>query len=454
MPVFEYQGFDSAGTTVSGNAVGASLESVLSDLGSRGLKVERINVAAGTQDTIAAPPPQVTAAPPPQVAAVQERPRTEMPSLEVPFDERVFDAPNRSFVQTKVLGPIFTKAPLVAVGQYFRQFATMQNAGVPPIQTVETLAAQQHDPRMQPIVVEVARVVKAGDQISVALQRFPESISSVILAVVKVGEEGGFVPESLHMAADYIDREIELRRAYQRATFYPKLVLGASFFVIGAANTIISMVAPGQQGLSSPLSLMTWIFLAAAGAGIWLFLRVGLANPSIKYNFDQNILRIPVLGNTLRELAMAKFGRAFAAMYKAGVPIQRAMMLSADACGNEYLRVRMQPSFRRMGEGVGIFEAVAATGVFPRMILDMISTGERTGNLDQMLTKVADYYELEAGNRQQMLAVITGVVLMVLMGVYVGYMVITFYVGHYSSLQSAANPDGMILPLKWIPWMS
>ena len=261
---------------------------------------------------------------------------------------------------------------------------------------------------------------------------------------MRVGEEGGFVADALNMAADYVDREIELRRAYQRATLYPKIVLCTTGIIIGVTNTIIASVAPGQPGLTAPLSLTTWTILGIIGAGVWLFLRVGLANPSTKYAFDTFTLRIPVLGKTLRELGMAKFGRAFAAMYKAGVPIQRAMTLSADACGNESLRVKMQPHFRRMGEGVGIFDTLQATGVFPRMILDMVGTGEKTGNLEQMLTKVSEYYEMEVGNRQQVLAMMTGVVLLLFCAVYVGFMVISFWQQHYSSMPTGTGGEEMI----------
>ena len=432
MPTFEYQAVDGTGSTVTGNAVGANLENVLSDLGNRGLKVERINVAKLLNDPLA---DVATVAPPPVVGRPVEVPRAETPPQATPSAGPPGD---RTYLQSAVLGPLLMRPALKDIAFFFRQFATMQNAGVPINQSLDTLANQSRDPRLQPVVAQVRDSVRMGHSVSSALERYPDAITPVMISVIRVGEEGGFFADALGMVADYIDREIKLRQMYQRATFYPKLVLAVSFIIIGAVNTIIAMVAPGQPGLSSPLALGTWLFLAAAAAGIWLFLRVGLANPDIRRNFDAFVLRIPWLGFTMHQLAMAKFGRAFGAMYKAGVPITKSLPLAADACGNEALRMQMKPHLHRMESGEGIFSTLAATGAFSPIVLDMIATGERTGNLDQMLAKVSDYYELEAENRQYTLATVTGVVIFLIVAIYVGFMIIKFWVGFYGPTAGAA----------------
>jgi type II secretory pathway component PulF len=222
-----------------------------------------------------------------------------------------------------------------------------------------------------------------------------------------------------------------------------------SFIIIAAVNTILAEIAPGQPGLKSPLSLFTWIGLAAAGLAIWLFLRVGLANPSVRKGFDSFVLRIPVLGVTMHQLAMAKFGRAFGAMYKAGVPLNRALPLAADSCGNEDLRQRMLPYLRGVEGGAGIHETLARTGAFSPIVLDMIGTGEKTGNMEQMVTKVSEYYEMEAESRQNALAMITGVVIFLLVAIYVAVMVITFYVGAANRTVNVGNSggdEGLLMP--------
>jgi len=441
MPTFEYQAIDAGGVAVNGNAIGANLESVLSDLGRRGLTVERINVAKLLNDPLA------------DVVDIPPRPArpTSAPHAETPRSEVQASPPpggDRSFLQTHVVGPVMLRAPLQAVGFFFRQFATMQNAGVPIVQTMDTLAAQARDARMKPMLDDLSARVKAGWSISSGLERFPETVTPVMLSLIRVGEEGGFLADALTMVADYIDREIHLRNMYKRATFYPKLVLAVSFFIIGVTNTILASVAPGSPGLTSPLSLQTWIGLAIAGAGIWLFLRVGLANPQIKQGFDNFTLRIPVLGQTLHQLAMAKFGRAFGAMFKAGVPLNRALPLAANTCGNEYLRVKMMPYLRGVETGAGIHETLARTGAFSPIVLDMIGTGEKTGNMEQMVTKVSEYYEMEAESRQTALAMVTGVVIFLLVAIYVAVMVINFYTGNIQSRiqSSGVNEESMLLP--------
>ncbi|HLK13278.1 MAG TPA: type II secretion system F family protein [Fimbriimonadaceae bacterium] len=435
MPTFEYKAVDSAGAAVNGSAIGANLESVLSDLGRRGLTVEDIRVAKLLNDPLAdvaniPPPTQTRPAETPAGAAAQSGPPP-------PSD-------GRSYVQSHILGPVFNRAPLAAVGFFFRQFATMQNAGVPIVQSMETLAGQARDPRMRPMLDDLKERVKAGWTISSGLERYPDTVSPVMLSLVRVGEEGGFLADALTMVADYIDREIQLRNMYKRATFYPKLVLACSFVIIGVANTIIGSLSSNAPTIVTPFALSTWIGLGLFALGIWLFLRIGLANPDVKNTFDGIVLKAPYLGYTMHQLAMAKFGRAFGAMYKAGVPLTRALPLAADACGNEHLRRRMMPHLRGVEGGTGIFDTLARTGAFSPIVLDMIGTGEKTGNMEQMVAKVSEYYEQEAESRQMALAVVTGVALLLILAVYIGYIVITFYVGAAGRTMSAGGGEEML----------
>jgi type II secretory pathway component PulF len=477
MPTFEFQAKHPDGTLESGNVIGASLEAALSDLGRRGLSVEKISVVRLmndplNQDQTGGSPsqfaPQVPAAvadpaphsvrqgdpvsPPPVGAPVPpqyERPNSTAGATEGlmegqgvnPQGQRVMpDLGQRSFVQTNVVGPIAAKIPIANLGFMFRQLGTMLNAGVPIVQSLETLAGQAKHPQQKQLTFEMANLAKEGLPISGALQRYPESISPVMISMVRAGEEGGFLDAALHQVADYIDREVELWNLFKRSTFYPKLVFFASFLIIAVTNFIISSLGK-QGGLASPISVGTWIMLAIVFGGFWLFTKVGLADMRIKYWWDRYSLKVPILGKTLHELAMARFGRAFGALYKAGVPISKAMPLSADASGNEFLRSQMYPWFRRMEEGGGIFETLQSTGVFSPIVLDMIGTGEKTGNMEQMVTKVAEYYEQEAITRQNALAAASGVFLVVLVGIYIGFMVIKFYTGsmYGGQIQQAAS---------------
>jgi type II secretory pathway component PulF len=230
--------------------------------------------------------------------------------------------------------------------------------------------------------------------------------------------------------ADYVEREIALRNLYRRVTFYPKLQVAASIIIVLGANAIIASIKPGAPGLTSPLTTAsTWLWLGPLIVGIFLFLRLGLANPAIKYVWDLVVSNIPFIGNTFRQISMARFGRAFGALYKGGVPIPKAFKLAADACGNEYLRARMYPASNRLETGAGVHETFRSTQAFSPIVMDMVQTGESTGNLDHMLHKVADFYEDEAETRSTQTGLMTGVVVGLLVALYIGSIIINFYQG-------------------------
>lgn len=420
MPTFEYQATRPDGSPESGLVFGTSMDGVARDLQAKGLTVQRLGVATSTGDPIPVAPQRVV----------------EMPSVEgtpLPTEQR-------SYFQTSVAGPLVGTVDLSHLAFFFRQAGTMLQAGVPIVQALTTLSGQSRSPKLAHIIMETGGYVENGRPMSESFQRYPEVFSGVILSLLRAGEEGGFVDASMHSIADYLDQEIELRRLYKRVTFYPKLQVVASIVIILGANAIIASVKPGAKGLSSPLTTpSTWIWLGPLIVAIFLFLRVGLANPRIRFNWDAFTSRIPYLGTTLRQIAMARFGRAFAALHRAGVPLPRALQLSADACGNEYLRSLMYPAMRRISEGEGITETLKSTNAFSPIVLDMVATGERTGELDAMLQKVGDFYIAEAEVRQVQLGYAVGVLIGLLVAIYIGYIVVTFWQGYAGGVSGDIN---------------
>ncbi len=426
MPTFEYTAEQQNGETVSGRAFGTSLDQVSQQLAARGLSVTQIGVAASIGDPLA--PTRST-----------ERPKQfERVQAGVPPDE----APpthERSYLETSVLGPLFGKVKLENHLFFFRQAATMLDAGVPIVQTMTTLSGQMRDPKMKEIVTEVKEHVRAGRPISAGLQRYPEVFTPVMVSLIRAGEEGGFLDRALDETAQHVEREIELRNLYRRITFYPKLQIAASILIILIANAIISSIGTGTK-LWSPLTTpATWIWLGPLLIFIFFFMRLGLANPRLKYQWDILMLRIPGYGKTMRELAMARFGRAFGALYRGGVPVAKALPMAADACGNEFLRSRMYPAYRQLEAGQGIHETFVATGAFNPIVLDMVHTGETTGNLDEMLQKMATYYEGEAATRSVQLGHIMGVAIGLCVAIYIGFIVINFWSGYGAGVTEAAN---------------
>jgi len=375
MPTFEFTAKAPDGQSVSGSTFGISIDHAMRDLTGKGLQILSIGVAANPGDPLADVQVPIRTAPQTETQARIAVTTASASPIAAPPTEQ------RSYMETSVWGPLVGQVPLKDLMFFFRQAATMLDAGVPIVQAMNTLANQANG-RFQEILREMVRHVEAGNRLSDCMQRYPEVFSPVMLSLVRAGETGGFLDDSLEIVANYLDREIELRNLYRRVTFYPKLVIGASILIIIVANAIIASVAPGKPGLSSPLTEpVTWIVLTPLLIGGFLFLRVGLANHAVKYNWDQVMARLPYIGTTYRQLSMAKFGRAFGAMHKAGVPLSKALKISADACGNEYLRAQMYPAQHRLEEGVGVTEAFRDTGAFMPIVMDMVATGETSGNL-------------------------------------------------------------------------
>ncbi len=471
MPTFQYSALDDGGSPVTGSVIGQDIQQAMETLKKRGLQVDRIEVARLINDSLSTPPqPYAGATPQPEVQpSYPMHPATEgtygaamsaqigadatFAPRETPAEaaarhlgllnpttpQEGFYQADRNIIATKILGPVLLRAPLSQLGFFFRQLSTMLKAGVPIVHATATLMGQAKDPRMKSVSESVHASVKAGRPITEGLRRYPETVGPVLLAIVRIGEQGGFVDDALAQAADYVQREVELRNLYRRVTFYPKLIFVSSFIIIGMANTIISTVAPGSPGIQNPLAIGTWVAIASALIGIWLFLRIGLQNRAVKAVYDQIVLKVPVIGKTMHEMAMARFGRAFGAMYKAGVPVGEAMRLGAAACGNEALRVRMTPHFAALDHGAGMLHTFQMTGAFSPIVLDMVATGETTGNVDQMLSKVAEYYEDEAATKQMAVATVVGVVCFLIVAIYIGYIIIHFYTSYFGGIMKYAN---------------
>lgn len=422
MPVFEYTATNPQGEAIRGTLFSQSLAAAAEDLARQGYQVQHVGVASSAGDPVPAEFP-----PAPNAGTESPRP------AETPRDI----TSQRPYIMTDIVGPLVMKVPLSQLLFFFRQLATMLHAGVGMVQSLDTLSNQTHDLRLKNVVRELREHALAGRPISVGMQRYPEIFSPLMLSMIRVGEEGGSMDRSLQQIADYVEHEIEIRNLVRRVTIYPKLVIAASIIIVLGTNAIIASLGK-QGGLDSLLTRpTTWLFLGPLIVGLFLFFRVGLANPRIKHTYDEFLLALPGFGKTVRQLCMAKFGRAFGTLYAGGVAVPRAVELAADACGNEYLRSRMYPAAGRLKEGVGITHAFRETGAFSPIVLDMAHTGETTGNLDFMLNKVAEYYEDEGKTRSVQFGYALGVLALLAVAVYVGYTVITFYAGHFSGLSEA-----------------
>lgn len=444
MPVFEYRGTNPNGQPASGTLFCASMGAAVDDLTKRGFTIEHLQVAAALGDPLAtqqtSPSPAIDTgrtqawaqAPlPPATAGQAVQARLEPgppPAAASQQPVNPLDAP-RSAMVTDFLGHIFA-VPLPALLFFFRQLATMLNAGVGMVGSLDTLSTQTSDPRLKAAIQEFRQQALEGRPLTYGLSRYPEIFSPLMLSMVRAGEDVGRIDESLKLVARHIEEEIALRNLYRRVTFYPKLVVIASIAIILATNLILGALGKGP-GLASPLTEpATWVVLLPLIVAAFFFFRVGVKQPKVRVVYDQVIQRVPGLGKTMHQFAMAKFGRAFGTLYAGGVPIQRAALLAADSCGNEYMRQLVYPAAKQIEEGGSMADAFARTGAFSPIVLDMMRTGETTGNVDMMMQKMADFYEDEANTRAIQMGHIFGVVCLICVAIYIGYIVISFWSGY------------------------
>ncbi|MES1147433.1 MAG: type II secretion system F family protein [bacterium] len=425
MPVFQYQATDAAGRPEEGLAHGTDLASVIQQLTSRGLQVTSVGLAQVGYD----PLDQAKLAP------------EQLPASEAPRVEEREPPPTepRPFFQSNVVGPMVGGVKLEHLNFFFKQLSVMLNSGINPVDSLETLSKQTQSLKLKAVIKETSDHVLAGRPLSAGFQRYPEVFSPLMLSMIRVGERSGLISEQCRLLSDYIQRDIELRNMIRRETAYPKIVLWSSMVIILLTNTLITSVIakPGAQTIMVPW--VVWVFIFAVGAFAFFMNRFGLKIQAVKQAWDGFLLYVPGVGGMVLGFAMAKFGRAFAALYKSGVPLAEGLILAADSCGNEAIRARIHPAGKKIEQGHGIASTLRETGAFSPIVLDMASTGEMTGNIDEMMEKASDFYEDEAQTNARKGAMILGVVCLVLAGIYVLYIAVSFYSGYGARLEDAGS---------------
>jgi type IV pilus assembly protein PilC/MSHA biogenesis protein MshG len=442
MPVYEYKALDNSGNLISGQEQGSSLASVASSLAMRGLSVEHLAIASGFGDPLGVPMPRPLSAEDSQVVEGRRQPPPAAPTV-VPKEMKAPPTRPRNFVTRDIVAPVMGKIALHHISFFFRQLSVMLGAGVGMVDTLETLSGQTRSPKLARIIRELRDHANAGRPISAGMQRYPEVFTPLMMSLVRAGEQGGMLEATCAHIATYTDQEIEMRNLMKRETFYPKMVLVFSVILVIGVNLFVSQYLKSDLILlDSPLAhARTWYWLGPLLLGLFLFVRIGLHNGRIKLNWDAMLAYLPGFSGVVRKFAMAKFGRSFGVLYKGGVPMPDALRLSADACGNEYLRGRIHPAINKIKEGGGITDALRSTGAFNPIVLDMTGTGERTGNLDQMLERMSEFYEDEAVTQAQRNAKIISTVILCCVAVYVCIMIAQFFLNYMSAVMHYNDKD-------------
>jgi type IV pilus assembly protein PilC len=324
---------------------------------------------------------------------------------------------------------------------FTRQFATMINAGLPLVQSLTILAQQSENKALQEVTRAVVYDVEAGNTLADAFAKHPKAFSDLYVNMVAAGEAGGILDTILLRLAIFLEKNDALVRKVKGAMIYPGVILSVAGIAIAVllvfviptfqemfASVNMELPLPTRVviGLSDGLITYWWVILAAIGLGIF-GIRKYYGTPVGRKNLDSMLLRAPVLGDIIRKSSVSRFTRTLGTLISSGVSILDGLEITAKTSGNRVVHDAVMESRQSIAGGETIAAPLERSKVFPPMVISMIAVGEQTGGLDEMLAKIADFYDEEVDVAVSALLSLMEPVMIVVLGVIVGGMVIAMY---------------------------
>ncbi len=329
----------------------------------------------------------------------------------------------------------------IEITRFTRQFATMIGAGLPMVQCLEILATQNENKEFSKVINKVRDSVQGGTTLSEALSRNPKIFDQLYVNMVEAGEVGGALDAILMRLAAYREKADQLIRKVKGAMVYPSVIVVVAVGVTFAMLTfIVPVFAKMFKGVGSELPAPTQIVMnisdflknnllymavgAIAGLAFFIYWK---QTPSGRLNYDRFLLKLPILGTLIRKSSVARFTRTLSTLLSSGVSILEALEITAKTSGNQVVANAINKSVLAIAEGDTITGPLKETGVFPPMVIQMIGVGEKTGGLDEMLSKIADFYDEEVNEAVAALTSIIEPVIIVFMGAVIGGILVAMY---------------------------
>ena len=324
---------------------------------------------------------------------------------------------------------------------YTRQFSTMVDAGLPIAQCLAILSEQSESTVLREVTARIAKDVEGGATLADSFRKYPKTFDNLFTNMLAVGESGGVLDVVLQRLSGYIEKAAALKRKVKGAMVYPITIISVAFLIIVFMMIfVIPTFAKMFQGLNAELPLPTAIvmFLSDFTQRFIIFIVLGIAGIiwAIKryYSTDQGskvidtlLLKIPVIGLLIKKVAVARFTRTMGTLLSSGVPILEGLLITARSAGNRVVEAAVLQARNAVMAGRTLADPLRSTSVFPPMVVHMINVGENTGALDNMLSKIADFYDDEVDTAVTALTSLLEPLMIVFLGVVVGGLVVAMY---------------------------
>lgn len=328
-----------------------------------------------------------------------------------------------------------------SIAIFTRQLATMIDAGLPLVQSLDILSSQQDHKVFKNIIREIREDVESGSTFAGALKKHPSTFDDLYTNLVVAGEEGGILDNILNRLSNYIEKAEALKKKVKSAMIYPAIIVSVAIlvviilmiFVIPVFETIFksagqSLPLPTLIVLAMSKIIKKYIVVIIPAAILLIFLfRKFYKTEAGKTLIDRLLLKVPVFGMLLKKVAVARFARTLGTLVSSGVPILDGLLIVSKTAGNRTIETALMSARASIREGETIAEPLSRSNIFPPMVTQMISVGESTGALDSMLTKIADFYDDEVDVAVSNLTSLLEPFLMIFLGVVIGGVVIAMY---------------------------
>jgi len=353
----------------------------------------------------------------------------------------------------------FQKVKLTELSIFCRQFSTMIDAGVSLVRCLDVLGEQNSSPKLKKIITDLKLEVEAGNMLSKAMSKYPGTFSNLFIGLIRAGEVGGVLEESLQRLSTFLEKDVELRRKVKAALTYPVLV---SVVALGIVMFLTIFIVPqflkmfldlGLKAEDFPAMTMSlkifsdfmvykFYYVAMIVGALWFACKLfGRTKVGHRF-FDLVKLKVPVFGKLNHKVALARFSRTLATLLSSGVPILQALETVAGTVSNDVLSDAILDARARVREGDTISEPLYRSKMFPPMVIQMISIGQEAGSLDTMLSKIADFYDGEVDAAIASLTAAIEPLLIVFLGVTVGYIVIAMFLPLVGLIQGLSGGGG------------